>query len=48
MARAGSLEGVEGALEAFLSCLIVVRGCIGQIPVFSNAFWMLFDVKLSS
>jgi hypothetical protein len=38
MARAGSLEGVEGALEAFLSCLIVVRGYIGQIPVFSNAF----------
>jgi hypothetical protein len=36
--RAGSLEGVEKALKAFLSCLIVVRGCIGQIPVFLNVF----------
>jgi hypothetical protein len=36
--KAGSLEGVEGALKTFLSCLIVVRGCIGQILVFLNAF----------
>jgi hypothetical protein len=26
--RTGSLEGVKGALKTFLSCLIVVRGCI--------------------
>jgi hypothetical protein len=38
MARAESLEGIEGTLEAFLSCLIVVRGCIGQISIFLNAF----------
>jgi hypothetical protein len=45
--RAGSLEDVKDALEAFLSCLIIIRGCIDQIPVFLNAFWMLFNVKLS-
>jgi hypothetical protein len=36
--RVESLEDVKRALEAFLSCLIVVRGYIGQILVFLNIF----------
>jgi hypothetical protein len=36
--RLGSLEGVEKALEAFLSYLIIERDCIGQISVFLNVF----------
>jgi hypothetical protein len=36
--RVKSLEGVEEALEAFLSCLIIERGYIDQILVFLNVF----------
>jgi hypothetical protein len=36
--RVESLEGVEEALEAFLSCLIIERSYIDQILVFLNVF----------
>jgi hypothetical protein len=36
--RTKSLEGVEGVLKAFLSCLSIFKGCTDQILVFLNAF----------
>jgi hypothetical protein len=44
--RAKSLEGVEEVSEVFLSYLSVFKDFIDQIPVFLNAFWMFFNVKV--